>query len=186
MKPMRRFSGGLPDTLCGTGSTIDATAEIRAALPSLLRALGIGVLLDAPCGDMYWISSVDLGCVSYIGADNSDEMLAAARQRNKTAVLRKMDIVYDALPPADGMLCRDFHQHLPNYMVTAALENFARSEIKWLLATRHSGAPDADIDVPGSFRPIDLVSWLGVPHAEVPDAGRKLAVWHHDSFASLR
>lgn len=183
---MRRFSGGLPDTLCGTGSTLDATKELREALPSLLATLGVQVLFDAPCGDMYWISHVDLGNVAYIGADNSDEMLTAARKRNKTAVLRKMDIVADALPPADAMLCRDFHQHLPSYMVDAALANFARSDIKWLLATRHPDAPEADIDVPGSFRPIDLVSWLGSPCVEIPDAGRTLAVWRNDSFSSLR
>jgi SAM-dependent methyltransferase len=176
---MRRFSGGLPDTLCGTGSTLDATAELREALPALLSSLCVGVLLDAPCGDLYWISHVDLGDIAYIGADNSDEMLTAARHRNKTAVLRKLDIVNDALPPADAMLCRDFHQHLPNAMVDTALANFARSDITWLLATRHAGAPNEDIDVPGSFRPIDISTWLGPPHVEIPDAGRMLSVWRN-------
>lgn len=180
-----KFAGGLPETLCGSGSTLAATRDIRESLPSLLRILNVKILLDAPCGDMHWISHVDLSGIAYIGADISDENLAAARARNGTVVLHKMDIVSDPLPPADAMLCRDFHQHLPSAMVTQALQNFARSGIRKLIATRHHGAENIDLAQIGGFREIDLCHWLEPPFMEISDYGRRLSVWTREQVMAV-
>lgn len=182
-----KFSGGLPETLCGCGSTLDATAEIRARLPDFLMSLGIKVLLDAPCGDMNWIADLLPG-ITYVGADRNEENLIAARERNKHVVLHKLDVVTDGLPPADAMLVRDLYQHLPNDLVFAALRNFVASDIKWLLATCHGNAVNRDIRLQGSFRFLNLCVApfnLPAPRAFITDSGRIIGAWRRDDIARI-
>ena len=55
---------GAATSVSGLGSEDRATAAIREALPGMLRRLGARSLLDAPCGDATWISTVvPSGCV---------------------------------------------------------------------------------------------------------------------------
>jgi hypothetical protein len=50
---------GNKDTpLSGTGSTLHATADLRALLPELLKKLEVKVLLDLGCGDYSWMKHV--------------------------------------------------------------------------------------------------------------------------------
>lgn len=151
---------------------------MREALPGLLRELGVKRLLDAPCGDCNWISKIDLG-VEYIGCDVSPEHLAKAAAAGMNVI--ELDIVYGVLPASDLMLCRDFHQHLPDAMVFAALYRFKLSGIPWLLATSHDNAVNTNIRKPGEFRPINLKVgpfYLGEPERAIDDGkGRILGLW---------
>lgn len=157
------------------------TAGLRTALPALLSELGVKRLLDAPCGDCNWISTVDLP--EYIGCDIDEDNLAAAKARGMNVIRR--DVVNDPLPHADLMLCRDFHQHLPNAIVTKALAGFKRSGIRWLLATSHDAAENEDCEL-GGFRPINLTARpfsLPPPERQIEDGrGRILGLWRRDSF----
>jgi len=66
------------------------------------------------------------------------------------------DVVRDALPPADLVLCRDCMIHLSNADVLEALRNVRRSGARYLLATTYSArAQNADI-VTGDWRAINL------------------------------
>lgn len=180
---MMKFTGGLPETACGAGSTLKNTLSIRQALPGLLKELGVRRLLDAPCGDCNWISQVDLG-VEYIGCDLNPEHLKRA-ELVISAELICIDIVSGDLPSADLMLSRDFHQHLPNGMVVRAIDNFRRSGIPWLLATSHSNKVNEDISKVGGFRPINLTAApfsFAQPAIQIPDAGRILGLWHRGSL----
>lgn len=176
------FTSGRPETLCGAGSTLAATESIRASLVPLLRDLAVEVLLDAPCGDFNWMAAVDLDGIEYIGCDSSSANLVAARKRSANT-FRQVDIVAGLLPMADAMLCRDFHQHMPNSMVFAALRNFRAAGIDWLLATNHDNAENEDIEQPGMFRRINLQKPpfnLPAPMTSIPDPdrGHVLALWH--------
>lgn len=176
-----RFSGGLPETPCGYGSTMRATKGLRAGLVALLSRLGTKVLLDAPCGDLNWISTVDFGRIEYIGVDVSEENLEAARKRAPDRDIRRVDIVAGSLPPADTVLCRDFLQHLPTTMAQQALANIAATGAKWLLATSHDVETNADIAEPGGFRPLNLRAApfdLGSPEHVLEDGmGRIIGAW---------
>src|ERR1700710_218255 len=57
------------DTISGPGSELAETEDIRLLLPPLIERLGVGTLLDAPCGDFYWMSKIDLGLCNYVGAE---------------------------------------------------------------------------------------------------------------------
>jgi hypothetical protein len=188
------FTAGLPETGCGAGSTLSFTAGIREELPRLLREFEVRTLLDAPCGDFNWMSRTDLSDVDYIGADydqvHCDWTRAResdpSRFRPRSKKVVKLDIFRDLLPPADLMLCRDFLQHLPNYLVSVVLNNFRTSGISWLLATSHNNEQNADIEKSGMFRPLNLMIApfnLPSPHRSIADGdGRILGLWHRNDW----
>lgn len=181
-----KFIGGLPETACGGGSTLAATEHLRGRLPATLRYLRVRSLLDAPCGDFNWMSRVNLGDITYVGADYSAQNLIAASNRSSSQVFHQLDIITDALPQADAMLCRDFHQHLPTEMAVAALRNFIASGTRWLLATSHSNEVNTDIAEAGDFRPINLMRApfnFPKPVAAIddpPGSGRILGAWSRE------
>lgn len=176
-----RFTGGLPETACGYGSTLRATENLRAELPALLKRLEVAVLLDAPCGDLNWISQLDLTGIDYIGVDTSEENLKTARERAPSLNVQKVDIIAGNLPRADAVLCRDFMQHLPTSLAEMALQNFMATGAKYLLATSHEAEVNEDIDELGGFRPLNLCIEpfeLGEPIEAIEDGpGRILGAW---------
>lgn len=70
---------GAESSRSGLGSQLDATAGLRAALPAFLERHGVSSLLDVPCGDFSWLSTIDLR-IPYIGADIVE---ALARENEK-------------------------------------------------------------------------------------------------------
>lgn len=149
---------GSAESRSGTGSTLGETVSLRQSLPALLRQFQIASLLDIPCGDFHWMSAVDLGNVIYTGADIVAELVddTSRKYRQPGRQFVCLDLLTDALPAADAILCRDCLVHLPNNMVLRALGNIRRSGATYLLATTfpaHPGNPDIDL---GYWRPINL------------------------------
>lgn len=181
---MMPFTSGLPETPCGYGSTIAGTSTIRAGLRQMLDRLGIKSLLDAPCGDFNWLSTVDLNGIAYIGVDFSTKNLAMARTRAPNMDFRFSDIVSGPLPMADAVLCRDFLQHLPTLMAVEALHNITLSSCGWLLATSHNNPVNGDIAMAGGFRPLNLQSapfFFADPEDSIQDGpGRIIGAWRMD------
>src|SRR5258706_16364614 len=52
-----------PQSVSGTGSNVQSTVVVRAALQHLLTERRISTLLDAPCGDFNWMRLADLRSV---------------------------------------------------------------------------------------------------------------------------
>lgn len=185
------FTAGLPETGCGAGSTYKNTVNVRTWLPQLMRELDAKVLLDAPCGDFNWMSKTNLTGIDYIGIDYDAEHCRETklkdsepqyRPRSKTVLM--LDLCMDRLPPAEVMLCRDFLQHLPNFMVSVVLRNFILSGIPWLVATSHDNTENDDIAEQGMFRALNLEAApfnLPIPNKWIDDGqGRILALWHRE------
>jgi SAM-dependent methyltransferase len=122
----------------GLGSEIDATRDLRKALPLLLRRLNVTTLLDAPCGDGGWINTLDLG-VRRIGVDIVPDLIAGLSARAASGEIagdyRLADITCDPLPPCDAILCRDCLVHLSFANIARAIGNFRRSGASWLITT---------------------------------------------------
>lgn len=188
------FTAGLPETGCGAGSTVAFTADLRQALPGLLRELKVKTLLDAPCGDFNWMAHTNLSGVHYIGCDYDSEHCLSTLMREsqpiqwrpKSKKVVTIDICHEKLPVADLMLCRDFLQHLPNVLVFTALKNFSSSSVPWLLATSHQNAVNEDIPKVGMFRPLNLTAQpfnLPSPTRSISDGdGRSLGLWHRSDW----
>ena len=66
---------GNTESVSGEGSNLDRTAVLRAKLPALLARHGVQSMLDAPCGDFYWMKEVPLGDIDYTGADIVPEII---------------------------------------------------------------------------------------------------------------
>lgn len=143
----------------GLGSELGATARLRAELPSFLARHEVRSILDVPCGDFGWLSSVDLG-VSYIGADIVPSLVDENERRygGPSAGRRfvALDLTKDALPRADLVLCRDCLVHLSFDNVRRALANIRASGAKYLLTTTFLDH-DANTDIEdGDWRMLNL------------------------------
>lgn len=129
---------GAQASTSGLGSELDATAVLRAELPRLLEGLAVASLLDAPCGDAGWINAADLR-VRYIGVDIVPPLIARLNARAAAGEIKGeyllADIVGDALPRCDAVLCRDCLVHLSFANIFRAVANFRRSGATWLIAT---------------------------------------------------
>jgi hypothetical protein len=150
---------GDAETRSGAGSSLAGTADIRAALGQLLRKRTMRVLLDAPCGDFNWMCRADLASVRYIGADVVAELIASNRRSFERTDREFIvaDVVHDALPAADLILCRHLLIHLSFRQGLAALANFRRTGAAYLLATTNPAVREnREIVRTGGFRPVNM------------------------------
>ena len=181
-----------PKSVSGPGSNLEQTGVLRAELPGLLLRHGVTSLLDVPCGDGYWFQHVDHELDSYIGVDIVPELV---KLRNEKAVSGErflcLDVVSDALPAADAVMCRDLLVHLSERQVMAALRNMRASGARLLLATHFPGRVNRDIAT-GDWRPINLeaapygfpapIDQIAETDTETPYSDKTLSVWR---FADL-
>lgn len=137
----------------GAGSNLFNTEPLRKELPKLLGEYGITSMLDAPCGDFYWMRHVALK-VSYLGVDIVPEMIS--ENINKYGPMFVcLNIMSAQLPKADLIFCRDLFGHFPYEDIKKIIKNFKKSGSKYLLVTHFPGAPNQDIQM-GGFRSMDL------------------------------
>jgi len=152
----RLWSGN--ESQSGAGSSLDQTAAIRHALPLLCTRLGVRTLLDLPCGDFHWMTTVDLDSVSYIGGDLLPELIDTNRIRyaRQGRTFRVLDLVTSNLPDADLLLCRDCLVHLSFADIALAIANIRASRTPYLLTTTFPGQEVNEDIVTGDWRPINL------------------------------
>lgn len=138
----------------GSGSTLEYTERLRAALPDVFKRYKVKTFLDAPCGDWHWMSAVDLTGITYIGGDISASLIKdnAGKYTSKKVSFQHLDITEDDLPKADMMMVRDCLFHLKFWLRWAFFENFVRSEIPYLLVTMHHQAVNNALGVNGGFK----------------------------------
>lgn len=187
------FAGNLwsgEESVSGAGSGLVATEAVRASLPPVFREYGIRSLLDASCGDFFWMQHIVDSLDEYTGVDIVPELIArnqAAFSSEKVQFLCG-DVAVDELPCADAVLCRDSLIHWPTRMIRTALRNFRSTGAKYLLLTQvNAGVDYYDIPV-GSFRRINFREapfWFPAPPVTLleDDSGsRQLCMWEFDSL----
>lgn len=124
-----------PESVSGGGSEMQNTKVIRKELPVLIQKFNIESILDIPCGDYNWIKNVDLGKVSYIGADIVEPLVKRNKELYNNIDFRLLDLTKDILPKVDLIFVRDCLGHLSNDNVLLAIKNCKESGSKYLLAT---------------------------------------------------
>jgi len=149
---------GNNESVSGEGSNLARTAVVRAKLPGLLTRHGVRSILDAPCGDFFWMKEVDLTGITYAGVDIVSDIIQRDRELYERPDRHFLlgDLVADALPHADLILCRDCLVHLTYADTRKAIENFRRSGATWLLTTTFTGPRENRDIVTGDWRPINL------------------------------
>ena len=148
------------DSVSGAGSDLTQTRAIREALVDLVDTLGIETMLDAPCGDYFWMRTLNLKLRRYVGADIVSSLVDANRKKYGSDDVRfeNLDVTRDELPRSDLILCRDCLVHLPLEPALDALRNFKKSGSKYLLTTTYPGLLKANkqLIITGNWRPLDL------------------------------
>ena len=171
--------------LSGHGSSLQATAEFRKALPEIVERVKAKTLLDLGCGDFTWMQHVELKC-DYIGVDIVPSVIER-NQRGFSSPHRSFqitDFVDTAPPRADIVLCREVLFHLSLKDALAGLRNALTSGCSHFLLTSDSSAIfNADIQS-GDFRTLNLEKRpFRLPPAQVriEDAalsnGRHMGLW---------
>jgi hypothetical protein len=188
---------GDAESVSGDGSTLANTENLRKHLPDLFAAYGVKTVFDAPCGDFIWMAgllkTVDVG---YIGGDVVRPLVDVLNQNHQDGRKRfvHINLITDALPQADLMICRDCLFHLSYADAKAVLESFWSSGIPYLLTTTHVNTGhfhNTDIRT-GGFRWIDLFSApFNLPDDPLcriddwvpPDPARQMCLWSRDQIA---
>jgi hypothetical protein len=81
---------------------------------------------------------VPLGSVQYIGADIVQELVEGNRQFETERIkFVRLDLLTDALPKADLILCRDCLIHLSYDDISRALGNIRQSGARYLLTSTY-------------------------------------------------
>jgi hypothetical protein len=146
------------ESVSGEGSSLEQTVVLRKALPSLLDSIQATTMLDAPCGDYFWMKELSLDLESYIGADIVREIIEQNHRKyggpRKQFIVK--DITKDRLPSVDCILCRDCLDHLSFEHAFRALQNFRRSGAKYLLTTTYTARTQNEDIMTGGFRPTNL------------------------------
>jgi hypothetical protein len=194
----RRNLWGSPESRSGGGSTLAETQSLREGLPRLLLELQASTLLDIPCGDFYWMSKVDLGGISYTGADIVPSLVAAndAAYGGGDRRFLRLDLLKDVLPRADVLLCRECLGHLSNRMALDALRNIVGSGATYLLATTFPEQRENRDILAGEWRPINLeLAPFYLPHplaliregnSDPQYRDRSLGAWRVADLTGLR
>lgn len=152
-----RGGWGHPETVSGSGSTLENTKNITALIPFIIQENKITSMLDIPCGDFNWMKAVDLAGVRYYGAD----IVKGLIERNKklyshpNRTFFAADITIDKFPSVELILCRDCLVHLSYHNIIRALKNIYRSGAVYFLTTTFPDHENTNI-VTGNWRPLDL------------------------------
>jgi len=180
---------GDPSSASGSGSNLQYTRRLRKQLPWVFANLNITSVLDAPCGDFFWMKEVKFyDELNYVGGDIVGEMInqLGNKHSNSKRNFVHLDVVNDMLPRADLWLCRDCFIHLSNDEVMRSLCNFVRSRIQYLLTTTYNfGRYNSDINS-GDLRYLNLTKGpfnlpkplLLIRDYEFPFLPRRLALWN--------
>jgi SAM-dependent methyltransferase len=160
---------GNAESRSGPGSAGNQTAVLQAELPRLLRRFEVTTLLDLPCGDANWMSTISLPGVRYLGADLVPEVIQRNREQHPADLrFEVLDLMTSPLPSADLLLCRDCLVHLSFADVQRAMANIRRSPITWLLTTTFPAQSRNEEIVTGDWRPINLeLAPFNLPQAEL-------------------
>jgi 2-polyprenyl-3-methyl-5-hydroxy-6-metoxy-1,4-benzoquinol methylase len=149
---------GDDESASGPGSGIVRTARVREVIRDLVDELGVESLLDAGCGDYYWMRLAELPLREYVGVDVVPTLIKDLRRSFEKPGVRFVcaDISRDRLPRADMVLCREVLMHFPDDDVMTALSNLKRTHARWFLTTTFV---DRRVNEPielGAWRPVNL------------------------------
>lgn len=179
----RRNTWNGVETRSGPGSTLAATARLRQILPELVAGVGARSVLDASCGEAFWVPYLP----GYVGVDISPSVVTAARERHPDRDYRVLDICGDVLPQTDLVLCRDAIQHLGLAEGRAVVENIRRSGATWLVCSTHEGGENVNVDAGGYYEP-DMTRppfALGKPWMLIEDGVWDTGVRYPDKYLGV-
>lgn len=149
---------GDPDSRSGKGSNLNTTQAVREALPRMVKTLDAKSFLDLPCGDYFWMRTVDLGVSKYTGGDIVSDLIAEnQKQYGRDGVnFEVINLIEGPVPRHDIVFTRDCLVHLSNAHVMDALRNIKASGSTWLITTTNPTVQSNEDIATGHWRALDL------------------------------
>lgn len=150
---------GSDETLSGVGSADNDTQQLTHKISALLKKLKIKSIIDAPCGDFNWLSSLSFEGIQYCGLDILNDMIDALNQQyynHPSIQFKHSDITKGPLPKADLILCRDCLVHFSNDDIKKTIQNFKQSGARYLLTTAFPKTKSNKEIVTGDWQPLNL------------------------------
>ena len=149
------------ESVSGVGSTLEQTQNIVRELPDIFEKYNITSIFDAPCGDLNWMRQILKKYNGrYIGMDIVYPVITELKAKYSSERIEFVhgDVLTDAWPEADVLICRDFLFHLSNSDALGFLEKYKKSKIRYFITTSHKVSDvyrNVDIRT-GEFRKLDL------------------------------
>lgn len=142
----------------GPGSDLEQTKVVIKELTALFKAYQVSSFLDIPCGDFFWMKTVDLSGINYIGADIVKDLIHKNQQdyAKDGISFQHLNLITDKLPKVDVIFCRDCLVHLSFDNIHDALKNIVESEATYLLATTFINRTENVDILTGQWRPLNL------------------------------
>lgn len=150
------------DEHCGPGSSMWYTKNIRKNLSNFFQKHKINSILDAPCGDFQWMSSIKFSDgFEYKGADITKNLI----DRNNSLygnMFYHLDITEDDLPNAQCIFVRDCLFHLKNEYKIKFFKNFLRNKFDFILTTMHPYCKE-NKEIKENTIDYEQINWLIYP-----------------------
>ena len=112
------------ETPCGAGSELRNTTNVRSSLLEIVKKYKVKTVVDAGAGDLNWMKHMEWD-VQYQGYD--------LYPRHESVI--QFDLTKETLPKSDLILCRHVLNHLSPDYAQKCIDNFSKSESKYLAVT---------------------------------------------------
>lgn len=123
------------ESIAGYGTTKDGCSKLISELPRIFKQYNITSVLDAACGDFYYMQYVDLTNINYIGIDFVQEQIDMNKRNYPNYDFRVLNMAADVMPKADLVISRDTLIHISNTNIKRFLKSCYDSGCKYLLTT---------------------------------------------------
>ena len=133
------WKGGGNGSLSGGGSNEVSTNIFVHELRNFITDNEITSLVDIPCGDWKWMSTVDLNNINYIGCDVVPDLIKSNNQifgKPNVSFLVK-DLIKEDLPQSDLIIIRDLLVHLDDKDIVKCLYNIKKTNYKYIGITNY-------------------------------------------------
>ena len=150
----------------GTGSDLETTCIMRPQLLALIDELNIYSMIDAPCGDFFWMKEIidKMNISEYLGMDIVKELVEANSDTHgdgKKIRFSQANVVEDILPKVDLIFSRDCLVHFSYDTARKILNNFIESGSTYVLMTTFMNDQRQYPDIlDGQWR---AINFLGAP-----------------------
>ena len=153
---------GDADSLSGSGSNLLQTATIRQEIPNLIKKYQIKSMVDAPCGDYFWMKEIqpilEKELDNYYGLDIVESLVAKNKESfgSSKTTFSHLDITSQTIPKVDLIFTRDCLVHLSFANIYKVMRNYKKSKSKYLLTTTFTNRSHNRDIFDGDWRVLNL------------------------------
>ncbi len=153
---------GDADSLSGGGSNLIQTATIRKEIPNLIKNYQIKSMVDAPCGDYFWMREIQAILEKELDNYHGLDIVASLVAKNKETfgsfktTFSQVDITSQAIPKVDLIFTRDCLVHLSFANIYKVMRNYKKSQSKYLLTTTFTNRNHNRDIFDGDWRTLNL------------------------------